>query len=459
MDFISYQKFIARVFDPSSASSPSVNGGLPRVFGVEAYQMLKFATQAYLILHSNLAVRPGADFQKDEGIRGNSWTQKEAEELLVKYLGGSDKRLPYLKAAIESICVCEGTHQATGAQAGQSFSRRAGSVLGSDSTTMAHIDSVYASKEHRMFALQSQNTLLLELIWSFWREEGGLVQTMNAISLRFQNRTGPGLHDPLGNLKLDSIRPLSNIIWGYIQDEPNRLTLPRRCDEYCNEYGLNLLGKAVPPLRSAESRSKFIEAFNNLLHIAYLYCKESDDMTVRADAFPVLNALKEVHHILAHGAHNQFGDLPWTARVEMLTQQWMLARPEIREFLSGPPMVTYAEPWMGQVETMRQLQGWSDVSVTHFRDLSTFGESLILGIRYGNWNNISTAANAGNWALYWRTEIQSYMHSYRAVTGVDLTSDISPGNTRNEQPAILHRRRVDMSRTRFRSGARRLNLR
>ncbi len=31
---------------------------------------------------------------------------------------------------------------------------------------------------------------LLELIWSYWHEEGMLVQTMNAISLRFQNRRG-----------------------------------------------------------------------------------------------------------------------------------------------------------------------------------------------------------------------------------------------------------------------------
>ena len=32
--------------------------------------------------------------------------------------------------------------------------------------------------------------VLLELIWSYWHEEGMLVQTMNAISRRFQNRRG-----------------------------------------------------------------------------------------------------------------------------------------------------------------------------------------------------------------------------------------------------------------------------
>ena len=48
-----------------------------------------------------------------------------------------------------------------------------------------------------------------------------------------------------------------------------------------------------------------------------------------ADGFPVLNALREVHLLLAEGAHNQYGDLPWTARQEMLMQQWLLARPGV----------------------------------------------------------------------------------------------------------------------------------
>ena len=53
----------------------------------------------------------------------------------------------------------------------------------------------------------------------------------------------------------------------------------------------------------------------------------------------MLNALKDLHLILAEGAHNQYGDLPWTARVEMLIEQWLLARPEMREFLGGRAMV------------------------------------------------------------------------------------------------------------------------
>ena len=35
------------------------------------------------------------------------------------------------------------------------------------------------------------NPCLIELIWSYWQEEGMLVQTMNSIVRRFQNIRGP----------------------------------------------------------------------------------------------------------------------------------------------------------------------------------------------------------------------------------------------------------------------------
>ena len=118
----------------------------------------------------------------------------------------------------------------------------------------------------------------------------------------------------------------NNLLWGYVQDEQNRLTVNRRGAEYDQEYGIMLRGKAIQPIRPADSRSKFLEGFHNLLHLCAVFYKEDNDTTVIADGFPLLNALKEVHLLLAQGAHNQFGDLPWTARVEMLMQQWHAAR-------------------------------------------------------------------------------------------------------------------------------------
>ena len=127
----------------------------------------------------------------------------------------------------------------------------------------------------------------------------------------------------------------NNMLWGYIQDEQNRLTVKRRAYEYDHQYGLTLYGKAVPPLRPADSRSKFLESVPQPAASCSMFYKEDNDTTVIADGFPLLNALKEVHLLLAQGAHNQFGDLPWTARGEMLMQQWMLARPEMRDFLQS----------------------------------------------------------------------------------------------------------------------------
>lgn len=159
------------------------------------------------------------------------------------------------------------------------------------------------------------------------------------------------------------------------------------------------------------------------------------EMPMVADAFPLLNGLKEVHLILAEGAHNQFGDLPWTARIEMLIEQWLLSRPEMREFLHGRAMVPYKEPWMGQVDAMRKVQGWGDTSITHFQQLAEFGEQVLLSVRYGDWIDVHSEDNARNWARYWKPEIQSYIHDYRAVTSVDLAAEV--GDPREAQRRFL----------------------
>ncbi|HEV3033946.1 MAG TPA: hypothetical protein VGX72_04070 [Solirubrobacteraceae bacterium] len=278
------------------------------------------------------------------------------------------------------------------------------------------------------------NPPMIELIWSYWHEQGMLMQTMAAIATRFENRRiGPS--DALANLNLDPLRGANNLIWGWIQQEVSRLTVRRRAYEYDHQYGLSLFGKAVPRIDAADSRSKFLRCFHELLGLCVKFYEADDDTTVVADPFPVLNALKEVHMVLAEGAHNQFGDLPWTSRVEMMIIQWILARPEFREFLGGRTMVPYEEPWMDRVDSMRQLQGWGDTSVSQFRDLGVYGEQILLSIRYGNWMTNSTVARAANWARTWREHIQVYIHAYRTVTGVDLTAE--PVDARAAQARFL----------------------
>jgi hypothetical protein len=393
------------------------------LFGMTAYELLKTATEVFLLLYCGVVIRD-RDVLGNKDVLGKPIFSKDEElarlgltdnidfvQLLATYLGPG--RLPYIQRIVQTAFPDELT-----------------------------IDSVFCTG-----ILQSKVDCpcLIELIWSYWHEEGMLVQTLNAISRRFQNVRGPGDRDPLAHLEIDPLRPLNSLLWGYIQDERNRLTVKRRAYEYDHHYGLTLYGKAVPPLRPADSRSKFLEAFHNLLHRCSIFYKEDNDTTVIADGFPLLNALKEVHLLLAQGAHNQFGDLPWTARVEMLSQQWLLARPEIRDFLQSRAMVPYTEAWMPQVDTMKTLQGWSDVTVTHFRDLAVYGEQIVLTVRYGDWIDLTDENHAKNWARYWRPEIQGYIHAYRAATGVDLTRREAVDHT---MPAVHLQKRLAMQRVR-----------
>jgi hypothetical protein len=382
-----------------------------QVYGVSAYELLRTATEIFLLTEAGIVIDEALINEDEEAGRiGERLSIDDLKGRLTEYLG--QRGLPYLDRVIQA--------------AFPGLERKG----------------VFC---HGIIGARVQRPLLLELIWSYWHEEGMLVQTMNAISRRFQNVRGPGDRDPLAHLEIDPLRPLNNLLWGYIQEEQNLLTVRRRAYEYDHHYGLTIYGKAVPALRPADSRSKFIEAFHNLLNLTSVFYKEDNDTTVIAEGFPLLNALREVHLLLAQGAHNQFGDLPWTARVEMLTQQWLLARPEMREFLQSRPMVPYKEGWMGQVDTMKTLQGWSDVTVTHFRDLGVYGEQILLSIRYGDWIDVNDENASKNWARYWRPEIQAYLHAYRAVTGVDLANTESVDYA---MPAIHLQKRLATQRAR-----------
>lgn len=296
------------------------------------------------------------------------------------------------------------------------------------------------------------NIFMVELIWNYWMEQGMLVQTLNVINLRFQNIKGSSVQDRLQRFNVDPLRPLSHILWGYIQDEQHRLSLPRRLTEYDHEYGLVLTGRAVPALSPIDSRVKFLEAFHNLLNLAVFYYHEADDTTRIADAFPILNSLKEVHLLLAEGNHNAYGNLTWTARQEMLMQQYILSRTEMREFLGGRIMVPYPEDWMDRVDTMRDVQGWGSTSIVHYYELAVHGELILLSIRYGSWSDVKLDRNnAANWAHKFRNSIQRYVHAYRVVTGIDLSADqIQLNNGFALQPAYLIHQRLLAERTRNR---------
>lgn len=395
IDFATYSRFVDRVFDEELTGR---NATLS-FRGRHAYDVLKVATEMFLL--QEVPTIPdgsggGAGLLDLSGLR---------EEYYAEI--GRTRTLPYIRDIVERLRELP--------------AKKALAING---------------RTYGVLPDRISQPVGCELIWSYWHEEGMLAKTVDLVAARFQNRSVGAATSALSRLDLDPLRPLSNLFWGWVADDYQRLTVRRRAAEYEFEYGLPLFGRSTSQrVRPAERRSQFLEAFHHLLHACHAYYKEADDTTVVADAFPVLNALREVHLLLAQGATNQFGDLPVTSRAEFMVMQWILARPEMRTFLGGRTMVPYAEPWMDRVDTMKALVGWPEATVTHFRDLAHFGEPIVLSIRWDNWNSITDRAYAGAWATSFRDAIQRYVHAYRAVTGVDLTRvvDATP-------PGVLLRR-------------------
>ena len=450
ISFNRYKDFIDRVLCPADGTGFTAqerpeferlrNKTLPFP-DVEAYRVLKVATEVFLLVHCGVLIRQLTTTSPLVDQIGFTFDQEEEERR-------------YNRSIDEATFVSQWNGYIRSVRNGESASQTV-PYLAIIREKLGDVDLSGDSDLGRaclgIFRSKLNHPCLLELIWSYWHEEGMLVQTVNAISRRFQNVRGPGERDPLANLEIDPLRPLNNFFWGYIQDEQHRLTLQRRAYEYEHHYGLPLYGKAVPEMRAADSRSKFLEAFHNLLHLAAVFYKEDDDTTRVADGFPLLNALRDVHLILSEGAHNQFGDLPSTARQEMLMQEWLLARPEMREFLPTRIMVAYPEPWMDRADAMKKVQGWTDTSVIHFRYLAVFGEQILLSVRFGAWSDEQTIhpEEAANWARYWRPEIQGYIHAYRAATAVDLTADVVNSQRSRERylpPSVHLRQRLELQR-------------
>lgn len=459
--FNNYEKFIEALLclaensnNPSEKTRDALGKRRLLPFNdADAYRILKVATEAFIEVQcAVLDPEHGLKFTSGDSVNtsqrlGTRVSPAELRGLASEYLG-DESLLPYIAVLVDKL-------RAAG------LSGRFRERLFRDAATFDNSNSHSHSHSHfderRCEDIERKRAYpcLLELIWSYWHEEGMLVQTLAAITRRFQNVRAVGAIDPLVNLEIDFLRPINNILWGYLQDEQHRLGLMRRAYEYDHHYGITVHGRAVGSVRGADSRSKFLEAFHNLLYLCGIFYKEDDDTTIVADGFTVLHALKEVHLLLSQGAHNQFGDLPSTARQEMLVQQWILARPEFREYLPTRNSVAYPEKWMDRVDAMKALQGWTDVSVLHFSNLGTFGERILLSIRYGHWNDVIDPNQAANWARFWRQEVQGYTHAYRAATGVDLTIEVTDpiqASARYLPPAIHLRNRLAGQRRQLAAG-------
>jgi hypothetical protein len=258
LSYENYEDYLDRVFCEPGLTGPdrrrvdrlAAYRHLPFV-DTDPYRLLKVATEVFVQLNCGVffdqdrleEVLSISGTMADEKLRiGRAIVPGDVRTNWQTYIG-RDHTLPYLDLVRRSL-------QPWGTD---------GDSLDSDPATLRLCEEVLREK--------FTNPCLVELIWNYWHEEGMLVQSMNAITYRFQNRERGQGRDPLAAIEIDPLRPLNNFLWGYIQDEDHRLSVPRRAYEYDHQYGLAMYGKAVPEVRGADSRSRFIEAFHNLLYL------------------------------------------------------------------------------------------------------------------------------------------------------------------------------------------------
>jgi hypothetical protein len=433
IDYVKYEKFVQDalcgdppVFSTKRSSRDSLRWNEGAFSGLRAYEHLRDLTEVFVMSQAGVVwparsttdVVGDAISDKDASNRAFDFNDREAREVSIRF-GNSGSITKDELNAHEIVTEAEpagpGGAAALNAIPFLSAIRKNQSGIGIKNG-VAGDATCSGLLRHRL-----ESPLLIELIWSYWMEQAMLVQSLAAISLRFQNRSlGP--NDPLSRMEITPLRPMTNLLWGYIQREPERLTVQRRSLEYQQAYGLTLSGRAVHPVIAADPRPRFLEAFHSLLREADRFYRAQANTMLRPDGFRALNALKELHLILAEGMHNQYGDLPSTARVEMLMQQFLIGRREMREFMGGRSSVPYptGQTWMAHLESIRQSFGWADASVRHYYELATFGEQILLSVHFWNWSDATDQSAAEAWLAFWRPEIQSYIHAYRAVTGVDL---------------------------------------
>lgn len=116
--------------------------------GVGAYQLLKTATEAFLLMECGVFLRQAAIVPADEARRtGVFMSAADLTEKLAEFLGNGESALPYLRHIADTAL--------------------------SDSD---HVNSPFCEGILDSTVIACSGPCLLELIWSYWLEEAMLVQ-------------------------------------------------------------------------------------------------------------------------------------------------------------------------------------------------------------------------------------------------------------------------------------------
>ena len=282
---------------------------------------------------------------------------------------------------------------------------------------------------------------LVEPIWSFWLDAAQLARLTTLLAARQINAPTPG-SSRIPKLNLPP--PLIALLTTWFNDHHNGVRASARSANYVAHYGLRLPGaRSRPGVKS----SRFLDAFHAVLLEAVRH-KAASPRT--SDAGYLVLLLRRLHLHLAHTASLVIEGVPPSdvftrlgkslslGRADLLTAQWLLARPELTAALRGTILVPYVEQWTPPLDHLRQLTRTIDSLTLFYYDLATTSEALLLSIRFGNWPQASAAA-ATTWATYWQPDIARYLVAYQEVTSIPLTE--ASAKDRSTQPADAIERR------------------
>ena len=194
----------------------------------EAYRLLKVATEAFVMVNCGVALR---NFQFDRRdidlVARRVGTPVELRGLWHKYLhavnGTPNATLPYLALIRDKM-----------------------RDVPLKSSMFAHVEGDLPENCFGILRDKLTNPCLTRADLVVLARGGNARADDQRDRRRFQNVRGHGDHDPLANLEIDPLRPLNNLLWGYIQDEQHRLTVVRRAYEYDHQYGLRSTAGRCP---------------------------------------------------------------------------------------------------------------------------------------------------------------------------------------------------------------------
>ena len=262
---------------------------------------------------------------------------------------------------------------------------------------------------------------LVEPIWGFWLDAAHLARLTTLLAARQINAPMPGSSSIP---ELDLPPALISLLTTWFNDHQSGARAAARAANYLAHYGLRLPAPRAPDARLRVKSSPLLDAF----HAALI---EAIHLIPSADASHLLFRLRRLHIHLAQRASRivegvpppdiftRLGESLSLGRADLLTAQWLLARPELTAALRGPVLVPYAQPWMPTLDRLRQLTRSFDSLALFYDDLAATSEALLLSIRFGDWTQ-STPPAAANWASFWRPDIARYLVAYQELTGIAL---------------------------------------